>query len=409
MFEPDRKKSPGKLFAMLAYEAVRNQRHSRRPYSYPPRQYFDLTKADIVALASVLIAPPPPYSSASAAFPHEIRRIRRTIEHELHMHWTPLSAEGSLTTAQGHLITRLNLHTWHVNGNTCTACALSRFAIDITLLLALGALTLATLSPHNWRKSKRLFFLESQLQLLHDLRLGSNAETSKQDMFEPGSELRRIRERLRLLHDRRSSDRPHVAEAVTRYYSASAPPPRPPRSPEQEDHVLISANLSPKDGRLAEIAELMSSGGGTTSKSTVRRKPVPATGRKVSVFDEAFQEVEKAGGGGQEVVGRLERLGQRGGENVPAGRQRAQRYRGISWQRVCRFLRPGPAFHVQPPEHGRIRSGFATTATTVASTVLLVQARSDHRQPAKTAWGWSGDSNERARSGRAGLKRMGRK
>ncbi|KAK0825544.1 hypothetical protein LTR03_017443 [Friedmanniomyces endolithicus] len=326
MFEPDRKKSPGKLFAMLAYEALRNQRHSRRPYSYPPRQYFDLTKADIVALASVLIAPPPPYSSASAAFPHEIRRliadlpshlrcrcpclstfcaahrrlnprplislfnsIRRTIEHELHTHWTPLSAEGSLTTAQGHLITRLNLHTWHVNGNTCAACAISRFAIDITLLLALGALTLATLSLHNWRKSKRLFFLESQLQLLHDLRLGSNAETSKQDMFELGSELRRIRERLRLLHDRRSSGRPHVAEAVTRYYDASAPPPRPPRSPEQDDHVLIAASLSPKGGHLAEIAELMSSGGGTTSKSTVRRKPVPATGRKVSVFDEAFQ------------------------------------------------------------------------------------------------------------------------
>ncbi|KAK0344363.1 hypothetical protein LTR91_013306 [Friedmanniomyces endolithicus] len=310
---------------MPTYEALRNRHQSRRPYSWPPREYDDLTKADIAALAAVLIPPPPPNTSASAAFPHEIRRlivelpshlrcrcpclstlcaahkrlnplplislldsIRRNVEHELHMHWTPLSAEGSITAAQSHLIARLKLHSWHVNGNTCAACALSQFATDINLLTALGALTLATLSPHNWRKSKRVYFLESQIQHLHDWTLGSNAEPSKQKMFELGSELRRIRERLRLLHDRHSGDRSHVAEAVAQYYDASVPPPRPLRSPEQDDHVLISASLSPKGGRLAEIAELMSGGGGT-SAFTVPRKPVPATGRKVSVFDEAFQ------------------------------------------------------------------------------------------------------------------------
>ncbi|KAK1062182.1 hypothetical protein LTR74_010492 [Friedmanniomyces endolithicus] len=319
-------KRPGKPSAMPTYEALRNRHQSRRPYSWPPREYDDLTKADIAALAAVLIPPPPPNSSASAAFPHEIRRliaalpshlrcrcpcpstlctaherlnplplislfdsIRRNVEHELHMHWTPLSAESSMTAAQGHLITRLSLHAWHVNGNTCAACALSQFATDINLLLALGALTIATLSPHNWRKSKRVYFLESQLQHLHDRRLSSAAETAKRTMFELGSELRRIRERLRLLHDRHISDRPHVAEAVTQYYDASAPPPRPPRSPEQDDHVLIAASLSPKGGRLAEIAELMSSGVGTASKFTVPRKPVPGVGRKASVFDEAFQ------------------------------------------------------------------------------------------------------------------------
>ncbi|KAK1046911.1 hypothetical protein LTR33_015028 [Friedmanniomyces endolithicus] len=262
--ESDRKKRPGKPSAMPTYEALRNRHQSRRPYSWPPREYDDLTKADIAALAAVLIPPPPPNTSASAAFPHEIRRlivelpshlrcrcpclstlcaahkrlnplplislldsIRRNVEHELHMHWTPLSAEGSITAAQSHLIARLKLHSWHVNGNTCAACALSQFATDINLLTALGALTLATLSPHNWRKRKRVYFLESQIQHLHDWTLGSNAEPSKQKMFELGSELRRIRERLRLLHDRHSGDRSHVAEAVAQYYDASVPPPRP--------------------------------------------------------------------------------------------------------------------------------------------------------------------------------------
>ncbi|KAK0253981.1 hypothetical protein LTS09_010999 [Friedmanniomyces endolithicus] len=303
-----------KASAMPSYEALRNQHQSRRPYNYPPRQYVDLTKADIAALATVLVPPPPPNSSASAAFPHEIRRliadlpshlrctcpflstlcaahkrlnplplislfdsIRRNIEDVLHMYWTPLSAEGSLTTAQNHYITRLSLHAWHVNGDTCAACALSRLATDTNLLLALGALTLASLSPHNWRKSKRLYFFESQLQHLHDRTLGTNAEAAKRKMFELGSELRRIRERLRALHDRHINDRPHVAEALTRYYDASAPPPRPPRSPEQHNHVLISASLSPKGGRLAEIAELMSGGGGT-SGFAVPRKPVPGVG-----------------------------------------------------------------------------------------------------------------------------------
>ncbi|KAK3661360.1 hypothetical protein LTR22_007567 [Elasticomyces elasticus] len=286
-----------------------------RPYLiFPPRQYTDLTKADITALAPVLMPSP---SGNTSEFIDETKQlitdlpshlrckvprlttlcsthkrlnplplislnnsIERDIEHELQTHWTPLTTEGTLTATHEQLITRLRSH---VRTSECAACAIASLAADPELAIAIGAIMIATLSPGNWQKSKRVFFLECQLD-----NNGDEAEAAKEKMFELGSQLRRIREALRSSYN--PVNRPHVAEAIAKHYDARTPPPRPQRYPEQDDHVSIAASLSSKGGRLDVIAAQMAK---SPTESVIPYPPEhytpPPPSTKPNFFDNAFK------------------------------------------------------------------------------------------------------------------------
>ncbi|KAK3072980.1 hypothetical protein LTR53_005840 [Teratosphaeriaceae sp. CCFEE 6253] len=215
------------------------------------------------------------------------RRITCQVDHELCTLWVPLLTETGMSARHAHIITLLRLHAWHERARTCAACELSRLAADDELLIALGAITLATLSPHNWHRSKRVYFCERQLQALN---LHTDGTEALREMFELGSELHRIRERLRAQRRRlMTDDRPHVSDAVRAMHHRGAtspvtPPSRPPRSPEQDDHLAVAASLSSKGGRLDEVAACMGQ-----SAPAVPRKPVVLAGPKPGVFAHALR------------------------------------------------------------------------------------------------------------------------
>ncbi|KAK4929958.1 hypothetical protein LTR49_003585 [Elasticomyces elasticus] len=302
---------------MPTYEGLHSQHHSRRAHSYPPRQYTDLTKADITALAPVLM--PPLFGNTSefidktkqmiTDLPSHLRckvprlttfcsthkrlnplplislhnSIERDVEHELQTYWISLTTEGTLTATHEQLITRLKSHIEHVRTSECAACAIASLAADPELVIAIGAITIATLSPGNWQKSKRVFFLECQLD-----NNGDEAEEAKEKMFELGSQLRRIREALRSSY--KPANRPHVAEAIAKHYDARTPPPRPQRYPEQDDHVSIAASLSSKGGRLDVIVAQMAK---SPTESVISFPPEhytpPPPSTKPNFFDNAFK------------------------------------------------------------------------------------------------------------------------
>ncbi|KAK3117834.1 hypothetical protein LTR53_000384 [Teratosphaeriaceae sp. CCFEE 6253] len=308
--------------SMLLHQALRGQRPPYRQRSRSPRQYTDLSHADLRALADILACRPTTNTSADAASSHETkqliadlpshlrcsvpclsplctahkrlnplplvslwRRITWQVDHELCTLWVPLLTETGMSAPHAHIITLLRLHAWHERARTCAACELSRLAADDEPLIALGAITLATLSPHNWHRSKRVYFFERQLQATNLHTVGTE---DLRRMFELGGELHRVRERLRAQRRRlMTDDRPHVGDAVRAMHHRGAaspvtPPSRPPRSPEQDDHLAVAASLSSKGGRLDEVAACMGQ-----SAPALPRKPVVLAGPKPAVFAHA--------------------------------------------------------------------------------------------------------------------------
>lgn len=233
--------------------------------NFPPQVYTDLRRADLHVLAPVLATEPGCSTSQDketkeliSTLPSHLRSgvpwlstfcsthrklnslpiisLWKAIVSELDVEVVEVWSQSTLTRLQSHFINRLARISWPSQTSKCEACSLSSLAGDNDLLIALGAVTLATLSPRNWDKSKRVFFLQG---LLRGRANPGHASGSIQKMRELGSQLRDIRSALRkaVVDGGRSAQSSPTAHAASERHSV---PPRPQRADYQADHLAVA-------------------------------------------------------------------------------------------------------------------------------------------------------------------------
>ncbi|KAK4545198.1 hypothetical protein LTR36_003377 [Oleoguttula mirabilis] len=314
---------------MLTNEGFHARHHApHRPKNFPPQVYADLGKKDIALLASVFAAAPARNSSAYAAFermtlqlitelPPHLRSkisfltalcsqhkklnplpiislwnaIRREVDSELATIWSRVG----LTPAQSHFITRAMQHPWYSQSSKCAACSLSQLAADVDLVIAVGAITLATLSPRNWKRSKRVFFLQS---LLIGRAQADHAAGAIQKMCELGSQFRQLRVGVKS----NMSNGPRLDGSATETSSHTPQsPPRPSRLAAQNDHMAVTFTALCHDteaDRMRGDAHQSTATGepqatrASPSGFTIHRKPVPGSARG-NVFEHAFNKSDE--------------------------------------------------------------------------------------------------------------------
>ncbi|KAK4556773.1 hypothetical protein LTR86_006344 [Recurvomyces mirabilis] len=163
--------------------------------------YKDLTKSDLDCLADILIASPAEATAARsfdeatnamiARLPKNLRCkhswlstfcakhkklnplpiislwkiIRHTVVHELEKTLLPLTQTGQIPPVKTSFVDALRSHDWQDLG--CEACSIVSMAEKAALVIAVAAIQLTILSAANWRKSKRVYFLERLLQGRH--------------------------------------------------------------------------------------------------------------------------------------------------------------------------------------------------------------------------------------------------
>ena len=309
----------------MTYQGLYDSHHISHHKNFPPQDYADLNRADLTLLAPILVGQPDRDTPAFQAHKHTTQQliaklpshlrsklpllttfcsqhkklnplplislwkaIRRDADRELAITWS----KARLTPAQSHFIDRLRRFPWHTQQSNCAACALLQLASDNDLLIAVGAITLATLSRRNWKKSKRVAFLRG---LLEGRVSPVHAAGAVQKMFELGDRLRDLRQSAR----EQSQHRPPVDNSVAGYTTGVARgPPRPQRCSSQADHVAVtvaalSQGVELNDIRQSEPGPTVTGEGRMNEGSPVRfsipRKPVPGT-PKPSSFRDAFQQ-----------------------------------------------------------------------------------------------------------------------
>ncbi|KAK5122637.1 hypothetical protein LTR85_003900 [Meristemomyces frigidus] len=303
---------------MPTYEGL----HRRK--NFPPQVYGDLNKLDLKLLAPVLAAAPSRNSPSYAMFEHTTSQliaelpshlrsklsfltafcsqhkklnalpvislwnaIRREVESELATVWS--QAGLTLTSAHGHFIARVMHYPWF-SQSRCAACSLSQLGVDDDLLIALGAITLATLTPRNWNSSKRVFFLQG---LMEGRAKPDHAAGAIQRMVELGSQFRGLRDDLLALDvnglcpcesaTMLTSDLPQGSAQSARWASRSDRP-----------AVKFAGPCHSKEPGSAPVDVLETTAADRTHPSslappslTIARKPVQSSERP-NVFEHAF-------------------------------------------------------------------------------------------------------------------------
>lgn len=220
---------------MLSRSTSQRHHHHRTNHhsNFPPREYTDLSKADIDHLAPILAPLPIENTSAAATYHARTRdliaglpsHLRARIPKlstfcKLHDKLSPLPIIDFLDILQKE-ITPEALEKWHgteirgrdlENANSiwmkpdafvktfgragtwdfqdhkCAACKLACLARNPDLVSAIGSIIIAKIDPRNWKKSKRILFFEQWLKALEEWRLHSNEPIEK--MWERGIRLR---------------------------------------------------------------------------------------------------------------------------------------------------------------------------------------------------------------------------
>ncbi|EMC92273.1 hypothetical protein BAUCODRAFT_283976 [Baudoinia panamericana UAMH 10762] len=121
-------------------------------------------------------------------------RLREDIDRELKETWMPMLHDDRLSSLHAQYVCRLLRYPWYTGARDCAACSLGQLGGDTELLLAMGAVTIATLPPKHWKQSRRSFFLEYLLQECVD---PLDAENVKQKMFNVGEAFRMMRQASR--------------------------------------------------------------------------------------------------------------------------------------------------------------------------------------------------------------------
>ncbi|KAK4631421.1 hypothetical protein CLAFUW4_03472 [Fulvia fulva] len=210
--------------------------------------YKDLSKADVVQLASIAAPIPPPGTSAAACYHDDIKKRIADLPAHLqakyplmtsscstHKKVNPLPLDSILGVTQDEVSLKA-LERWtDIRGNDfvdslpiallqdmnaiwlkpthfrqtfgrdpspsciwsfldtkCVVCKLGHIAQSGPAVTALGALTIAGLRPENWKKSKRVHFFEEMLRSC--VEFSYKEEPAILGMWECGSRLRAARE-----------------------------------------------------------------------------------------------------------------------------------------------------------------------------------------------------------------------
>lgn len=224
------------------------RRHHRQ---FPPKSYKDLTKTDICQLGPILMIFPWRLATVqSAAFeqdtqtlvsnlPHHLKSkiswltslcsthkkinpfvlssfwksFRHTIEDELSSTWESLRRQSMLSPSQAYHIDSLIHHQLRIT--SCSACNISWLTRNTEVLVALGAIIMATLNPNSWKRSKRLLFIET---LIIGRQSASHAACSVEKMFDLGVQYRQLRD----ANVHRHRQRVHVDDAIAKYTAAKS-------------------------------------------------------------------------------------------------------------------------------------------------------------------------------------------
>ncbi|KAK5132381.1 hypothetical protein LTR08_009152 [Meristemomyces frigidus] len=211
--------------------------------------------------------------------------IRRDVEGELAATWS----RDCPTPAQDHFISLLRRHPWHNQQSKCAACGLQQMADDCDVLVALGAITLATLSSRNWKKSKRVLFFQC---LMTGRAPPSHADGTVQKMFELGGQFRELYKGAR----KTDSSKQHQPDfAVNTTLASQLSPPRPHRSASQDDHLVVTVaalchSVKPADSQMIAVENAIvheSRRKPSASGFIIPRKPVLGPSR-ANVFQHAF-------------------------------------------------------------------------------------------------------------------------
>ncbi|RMY22224.1 hypothetical protein D0867_02856 [Hortaea werneckii] len=168
--------------------------------------------------------------------------IRDEVLRELATVWTNVA----LSPAHAHLIDRIRnfpgFDHHRVSKRWCAACSLASLAGDNDLLIAVGAVVLAALSRTNWKKSKRVLFLQG---LLGGQMSGpSHAKGPVVKMLQLADEWREIR--CCFCESRRGGAVGHPGEVVR-----DGPRQRPARDARQEGHIAVVLGCVGDDKRSA--------------------------------------------------------------------------------------------------------------------------------------------------------------
>ncbi|KAK3678749.1 hypothetical protein LTR78_001202 [Recurvomyces mirabilis] len=191
--------------------------------------YKDLTKSDLDCVADILVASPAEATAATlfeeatsamiARLPKNLRCkhswlstfcakhrklnplpiislwriVRHTVVDELRKTLSPLTQTGQVPPEKALFADALRSHDWHNTG--CEACSIVSMAEKVALVIAVAAIHLTILSPANWRKSKRVYFLERLLQGRHSsgnddhsvVKIYTAIRTAVQNPANPGS------------------------------------------------------------------------------------------------------------------------------------------------------------------------------------------------------------------------------
>ncbi|GAB1731044.1 hypothetical protein NU195Hw_g3752t1 [Hortaea werneckii] len=244
------------------FTALYSGPHTSHRKNFPPVEYRDLNRADISLLAPILAVDPTNPNFPGQTTKHQVSQlpshllatipwlstfcpvhrklnslpiislwnaIRNEVLHELASTWTNVD----LSPAHAHFIDRVRhfpRFDQKVSKRCCAACSLASMAGDNDLLIAVGALMLATLSRRNWKKSKRVLFLQV---LLSGRTSASHAEGPVVKMLQLAAEWREMR---CCFWESRHGE---VGQGWGDGAVVGGCPRRPNRDTRQEDHVAV--------------------------------------------------------------------------------------------------------------------------------------------------------------------------
>ncbi|RMY81677.1 hypothetical protein D0862_12273 [Hortaea werneckii] len=247
------------------FTALYSAPHTSHRKNFPPVEYRDLNRADISLLASILAVDPTNPNFPGQTTKHQISQlpshllatipwlstfcpdhrklnslpiislwnaIRDEVARELASTWTNVD----LSPAHAHFIDRVRHFPRFdpkLSKRCCAACSLASMAGDNDLLIAVGAVMLATLSRRNWKKTKRVLFLQV---LLSGRTSTSHAHGPVVKMLQLAAEWREIR--CCFWESRRGE----VGQGLGTREVGGGCPRRPKRDARQEDHVDLVLN-----------------------------------------------------------------------------------------------------------------------------------------------------------------------
>ncbi|KAI7156897.1 hypothetical protein KC349_g6031 [Hortaea werneckii] len=250
------------------FTALYSVSHTAHRKNFPPVEYRDLNRADISLLAPILaVEEATNATSPNQTTKHQIAQlpshlqatvprlstfcrhhqnltslplislwnaIRDEVLSELATVWTNVA----LSPAHAHFIDRIRnfpgFDPHEFFKRCCAACSLVSMAGDNDLLIAVGAVVLATLSRKNWKKSKRALFLQVLLGGRVSAAAARHAEGPVVKMEQLAAEWREIR---RCFWESRRGGAVGPGEVVR-----DGPPQRPAGDARQEGHVAVVLN-----------------------------------------------------------------------------------------------------------------------------------------------------------------------